>query len=90
MDKESFKENAHKASDEVKENIKRAKKTKLILSVLKLLLLIGIVVAVPYISIFISRIFSHSSNPLTMSSSIWNSTVLKAFLFISAFRCCRS
>ena len=57
MDKESFKENAHKASDEVKENIKRAKKTKLILSVLKLLLLIGIVVAVPVYIYFYQQDF---------------------------------
>ena len=47
MDKETWKENAHKTKDDVKENIKKAKKTKLILSILKLTILAGIVIAVP-------------------------------------------
>ena len=57
MDKESWKENAHKTKDDVKRNIKSAKKTKLILSVAKLLLLIAIVVAVPFYIYFFQRDF---------------------------------
>lgn len=57
MDKESIKENAHKTKTEVKQNIKRAKKTKLILSILKLLLLIGIVVAIPVYIYFYQQDF---------------------------------
>ena len=53
MDKDTWAENAHKAKDDVKKNIKRAKKTKVALSIVKFMLLIGIVVAVPlYIAIF--------------------------------------
>ena len=57
MDKESFKENAHKTKDQVKQNIKKAKKTKLILSILKLTLLIGIVIAVPVYIYFYQQDF---------------------------------
>lgn len=53
FDKETFKENAHRTKDDVKENIKNAKRTKLILSVLKLTILLGIVIAIPlYIYFF--------------------------------------
>lgn len=47
MDKETWKENAHKTKDDVKENLKKAKKTRVALSIAKLTLLIGIVIAVP-------------------------------------------
>ena len=47
MDKEERRETAHEIEDEVKQNIKKAKKSKVILSILKLALLIGIVVAIP-------------------------------------------
>lgn len=71
MDKDAFKENAHRArdefdelresahrtKDEVKGNIRKAKKTKLILSVLKFTILIGIVIAVPLYFYFFQRDF---------------------------------
>ena len=57
MDKETWKENAHKTKDDVKENIKKAKKTKLILSILKLAVLSGIVIGIPLYIIFCQRDF---------------------------------
>lgn len=53
FDKEALRESAHRTKEDVRENIKAAKRTKVILSVLKLTLLFGIVVAVPlYIYFF--------------------------------------
>lgn len=57
MDKETWKENAHKTREEVKANIKREKKTKVVLSVLKLLILVGIVVAIPLYIYFYQQDF---------------------------------
>lgn len=71
MDKESFKDNAHRAKDEfdelkesahrtkdeVKANLKRAKKLKVILSILKLTILAGIVIAIPLYVYFFQRDF---------------------------------
>lgn len=57
MDKERLKENAHKLEDDVKDNIKKAKKTKLILSILKLTFLFAIVVAVPLYMYFFKHDF---------------------------------
>lgn len=57
MDKETWKENAHKTKDDVKENIKKAKKTKLILSILKLAVLSAIVIGIPLYIIFCQRDF---------------------------------
>lgn len=57
MDKETFKENAHKTKDDVKKNIKSAKKTKLILSVLKLAVLSGIVIGIPLYIVLCQRDF---------------------------------
>ena len=52
-EKEIFKESAHKAKIDAKENLKKEKKVKVILSIGKLLLLILIVVAIPiYIYFF--------------------------------------
>lgn len=47
FDKEAFKESAHHAKDDVKANIKKTKRTKVILSILKLTLLFGIMIAIP-------------------------------------------
>ncbi len=47
MDKQGRKGTAQQIEDEVKNNIKKAKKTKIVFSILKLLILIGIVVAIP-------------------------------------------
>lgn len=55
MDKEILKENVHKTKDEVKENIRHTKKTKVFLSILKLLLLVGIVIAIPLYIYFYQR-----------------------------------
>lgn len=52
-EKEVFMESAHRTKADVKDNIKKAKKTKVVISILKLILLIGIVVAIPvYIWLF--------------------------------------
>ncbi len=57
MDKETIKENAHRTKDEVRDNLKSANKTKVFLSVLKLLLLFSIVVAVPLYIYFYHKDF---------------------------------
>ncbi len=57
MDKETWKENAHKTKDDVKENLKKAKKTRVALSIAKLTLLIGIVIAVPLYIFFYQHDF---------------------------------
>lgn len=57
MDKEAFKVNVHQTKDEVKTNIKKAKKIKLFLSILKLSLLLCIVVAVPLYFYFYQKEF---------------------------------
>lgn len=57
MDKKTWKKDVHQMEDEVKQNIKKTKKTKVVLSVLKLLLLVGIVVAIPLYIIFYQRDF---------------------------------
>ena len=71
MDKELFKDNAHRAKDEfdelkesahrtkdeVKANIKRAKKLKVVLSILKLTILAGIVIAIPLYVYFFQKDF---------------------------------
>lgn len=57
MDKETIKENAHRTKDEVRDNLKKAKKTKVLLSVLKLALLFVIVIAIPAYVIFFHRDF---------------------------------
>lgn len=57
MDKETIKENAHRTKDEVRDNLKKAKKTKVVLSVLKLLVLLSIVVTVPLYIYFWHRDF---------------------------------
>ncbi len=57
MDKETIRENAHRTKDEVKDNLKKAKKTKVLLSVLKLTLLLIIVIAIPAYVIFFHRDF---------------------------------
>lgn len=62
MDKESWKENAHKTRDDLKQNIKKTKKTQVILSFLKLALLIAIVIAVPLYIFFYHRAFIDQFN----------------------------
>ena len=57
MDKKTWKKDVHQMEDEVRQNIKKAKKTKVVLSVLKLLLLVGIVVAIPLYIVFYQRDF---------------------------------
>ena len=57
MDKKTWKKNVHQMEDEVRQNIKKTKKTKVLLSVLKLLLLVGIVVAIPLYIVFYQRDF---------------------------------
>lgn len=57
MDKETWKENAHKTKDDVKANIRKAKKTKLFLSVLKLVVLSAIVIGIPLYIVFCQRGF---------------------------------
>lgn len=57
MDKETWKENAHKTKDDVKANIRKAKKTKLFLSVLKLVVLSAIVIGIPLYIVFCQRDF---------------------------------
>ncbi|MGN0659425.1 MAG: TVP38/TMEM64 family protein [Emergencia sp.] len=60
MDKEKFRENAEHTKTEIKDNLKRAKKTRVILSVLKFTLLLGIVAAIPlYIYFFQHDILRH-------------------------------
>ena len=57
MDKETVRESAHRTKDEVKDNLKKAKKTKVLLSVLKLTLLFAIVIAVPVYMYFYHKDF---------------------------------
>lgn len=65
MDKETLRNNVHQTKDEVKGNIKKAKKIKLIFSILKLSLLFGIVVAVPLYVYFYQRDFLDQFNSFT-------------------------
>ncbi|MGC2872970.1 TVP38/TMEM64 family protein [Ihubacter sp. rT4E-8] len=57
MDKETIRENAHRTKDEVKDNLKKAKKTKVLLSILKLTVLFAIVVAIPVYVYFFQKDF---------------------------------
>ena len=57
MDKKTWKKDVHQMEDEVRQNIKKTKKTKVVLSVLKLLLLVGIVVAIPLYIVLYQRDF---------------------------------
>ena len=57
MNKETITESAHRTKDEVRDNLKKAKKTKVLLSVLKLALLFIIVIAVPVYMYFYHRSF---------------------------------
>ena len=64
---DELKESAHRTKDEVKANIKRAKKLKVVLSILKLTILAGIVIAIPLYVYFFQKTFSINLNPLTTS-----------------------
>lgn len=57
MDKEAFNENIHETREQVKENIRKTKKTKVILSFVKLTVLVAIVVAIPLYIFFYHRDF---------------------------------
>ncbi len=54
---DEFKESAHRTKDEVKENLKRAKKMKVVTSILKLTVLTAIVIGVPLYVYFFQRDF---------------------------------